>query len=41
MRIVSIILEPKVIKKILDHIRKGDEAQSRAPPSPQTPPAAA
>jgi hypothetical protein len=41
MRIISVILDPKVIKKILDHVeRKGQEPGSRAPPCDPPPPVA-
>ncbi len=33
MRVISVILDPKVIRKILDHIRKNEA--SRGPPDPQ------
>ena len=36
MKIISVILDPAVIKKILDHIRKKKDAASRAPPNTQT-----
>jgi hypothetical protein len=36
MRVIGFITEPKVIKRILDHIRKRDRA-SRAPPRFRSP----
>ena len=35
MKIISVILDPAVIKKILDHIRKKKEAGPRPPPDAQ------
>jgi len=32
MRVIAVILDPKVIRKILDHIRKKRETETRAPP---------
>jgi len=36
MRIISVILDPAVIKTILDHIRKKKDAASRTPPNAQS-----
>jgi hypothetical protein len=41
MKIISVILDPAVIKTILDHIRKKKEAGPRPPPDEQSPLAAA
>jgi hypothetical protein len=41
MRVISVILDPAVIKKILDHLRKKKDTGSRAPPNAQTSLAAA
>ena len=32
MKVVAVILDPKVIRKILEHIERRDERSSRAPP---------
>ncbi len=32
MKVISVILDPKVIRKILEHIERRDESASRAPP---------
>ncbi len=32
MRVIAVILDPKVITRILDHIRKKRETETRAPP---------
>ena len=41
MRIISVILDPAVIKKILDHIRKKKDTGCRAPPNARSSLAAA
>ena len=41
MRIISVILDPAVIKTILDHIRKKKDTGSRAPPNGESSLAAA
>jgi hypothetical protein len=33
MKVIAVILDPKVIRKILEHIERRDEGASRAPPA--------